>query len=130
MNILTFATGNPNSIFLYKTQIAGIPKLNNQSLMKTFFKIIKITLITIISIILSAFLYFYISNKLFVGSKKEENIKYLSSNKQVVNPGKKDIVFDDAFYSAKVILLGEIHGFADNQKLDKQLFLQLNKKQV
>lgn len=96
--------------------------------MKTFFKIIKITLITIVSIILFICLYLYISNKVFLGSKNEENIKYLSSNKQIIDPTKNDIVFDDAFYAAKVILLGEIHGFADNQKLDKQLLIQLNKK--
>jgi hypothetical protein len=37
-------------------------------------------------------------------------------------------LFDDNFYSSDVFLLGEIHGYADNQKLDKELLFFLNKK--
>lgn len=96
--------------------------------MKKFLKIIKYTFITILSICLLFILYFFISNKLFLESKNEDNITYLTKNNTEITKSINDKLFDDDFYKSKVFLLGEIHGYADNQKLDKELLFFLNKK--
>lgn len=96
--------------------------------MKKFLKIIKFTFITILSICLLFILYFFISNKLFLESKNENNITYLTKNNTEITNSINDKLFDDDFYTSKVFLLGEIHGYADNQKLDKELLFFLNKK--
>lgn len=96
--------------------------------MKKFLKIIKFTFITILSICLLFILYFFISNKLFLESKNEDNITYLTKNNTEITNSINDKLFDDDFYKSKVFLLGEIHGYADNQKLDKELLIFLNKK--
>jgi hypothetical protein len=96
--------------------------------MKKFLKIIKFTFITILSICILFFLYFFISNKIFLESKNEDNITYLTKNNTEITNSINDKLFDDEFYKSKVFLLGEIHGYADNQKLDKELLFFLNKK--
>lgn len=96
--------------------------------MKKFLKIIKFSFITIISICLLFFLYFFVSNKLFLESVNESNVTYLSKNNTETTNTINDKLFDNDFYKSKVFLLGEIHGYADNQKLDKELLFFLNKK--
>ena len=96
--------------------------------MKIFLKIIKFTFITILSICILFFLYFFISNKLFLESKNENNISYLTNNNILITNSINDKLFDDDFYKSQVFLLGEIHGYADNQKLDKELLFFLNLK--
>lgn len=96
--------------------------------MKKILKIIKYTFITILSFCLLFILYFFISNKLFLESKNENNITYLTKNNIEITNSINDKLFDDDFYKSKVFLLGEIHGYADNQKLDKELLFFLNKK--
>lgn len=96
--------------------------------MKKFLKIIKFTFITILSICLLFILYLFISNKLFLESKNENNVTYLTKNNTEITNTINDKLFDDDFYKSKVFLLGEIHGYADNQKLDKELLFFLNKK--
>lgn len=96
--------------------------------MKKFLKIIKFTSITILSICLLFILYFFISNRLFLESKNENNITYLKKNHIEISSSMNDKLFDDDFYKSKVFLLGEIHGYADNQTLDKELLFFLNKK--
>lgn len=96
--------------------------------MKKFLKILKITFITIFSILVLLALYFFISNKVFIGGTNDENMNYLNRNKVVVKDELDGKLFDDNFYQSQVFLLGEIHGFAANQTLDKQLLLFLNKK--
>nr|WP_121272883.1 hypothetical protein [Pedobacter schmidteae] len=96
--------------------------------MKKFLKIIKFTFITVFSICLLFFSYFFISNKLFLESQDENNVAYLTKNKTKITNSIDDKLFDDSFYASKVFLLGEIHGYADNQKLDKDLLFFLNKK--
>lgn len=89
--------------------------------MKKFLKIIKFTFIGILSICLLLLSCFFIGNKLFLGSKNEDNISYLEKNKTQITDSINDELFDDDFYKSQVFLLGEIHGYADNQKLDKEL---------
>lgn len=96
--------------------------------MKKFFKIIKFTFIAIFSVCILFLLYFFISSKLFLESKNDENIAYLRKNNIEVSNSINEKLFDENFYKSKVFLLGEIHGYADNQKLDKELLFFLNKK--
>lgn len=96
--------------------------------MKKFLKVLKFTSITILSICVLFILYFLISNKLFLESKNEDNISYLMKNSTEITNSINDKLFDDDFYQSKVFLLGEIHGYADNQTLDRELLFFLNKK--
>lgn len=96
--------------------------------MKKFLKVIKYTFISLISVVFAFFLYFFISNRLFLESENEENIAYLKNNNACVGDTLDESFFDADFYQSKVFLLGEVHGFADNQKLDKELLFFLNKK--
>ncbi len=96
--------------------------------MKLLLKLIKYTFITILSVCLISILYFVIGNKLFLESKNESNIAYLKKNKTQITNTINDELFDSDFYKSNVFLLGEIHGYADNQKADKEFLFFLNKK--
>ncbi|RXM41621.1 hypothetical protein, partial [Flavobacterium sp. YO64] len=56
------------------------------------------------------------------------NIDYLAKNQVEITQSINEKLFDDDFYKSKVFLLGEIHGYADNQTLDKEMLFFLNKK--
>jgi hypothetical protein len=72
---------------------------------------------------ITCILIFYISSNLFLESKDQTNINYLSKNKiELKNTVIDSTLFDSDFYNSKVFLLGEVHGFAD-QLIDKELFL-------
>jgi hypothetical protein len=96
--------------------------------MKKILKFIKITFISLLSIILLFIAYLYISNKLFLESKDDDNLSYLSKNKVQIGASIDEKLFDDEFYKSQVFLLGEIHGYADNQKIDQEMLFFLNKK--
>lgn len=96
--------------------------------MKKILKFIKITFISLLSIILLFIAYLYISNKLFLESKNDDNISYLSKNNFQIGTSIDEKLFDDEFYKSQVFLLGEIHGYADNQKIDQEMLFFLNKK--
>jgi hypothetical protein len=96
--------------------------------MKKILKFIKITFISLLSIILLFIAYLYISNKLFLESKDDYNISYLSKNNVQIGASIDEKLFDADFYKSQVFLLGEIHGYADNQKIDQEMFFFLNKK--
>jgi hypothetical protein len=96
--------------------------------MKKILKCIKITFISLLSIILLFIAYLYISNKLFLESKDDDNLSYLSKNKVQIGASIDEKLFDDEFYKSQVFLLGEIHGYADNQKIDQEMLFFLNKK--
>jgi len=96
--------------------------------MKKILKIAKITFITLFAVILIFIAYLYISSKIFLESKKKENISYLSKNNVQVSGSIDEKLFDADFYKSQVFLLGEIHGYADNQTIDKEMLFFLNKK--
>lgn len=96
--------------------------------MKKILKFIKITFISLLSIILLFIAYLYISNKLFLESKDDYNISYLSKNNVQIGASIDEKLFDADFYKSQVFLLGEIHGYADNQKIDQEMLFFLNKK--
>ncbi|WP_347218552.1 hypothetical protein [Chryseobacterium sp.] len=96
--------------------------------MAKIFKFIKYFLLTVFTIILISILYLFISNKIFIGGKDSEFTDYLKNNHTVIDKTIDGKLFDDHFYNSQVILLGEIHGFADNQKLDLDFLKFLNQK--
>lgn len=96
--------------------------------MKKAFKFFKYFLLSVFVIILISILYVFISNKIFIGGKDSEFTGYLKNNQVSVNDKIDGKLFDDSFYSSQVILLGEIHGYADNQKLDLDFLKFLNQK--
>ncbi len=96
--------------------------------MKKILKIAKITFITLFTIAIIFVTYLYISNRMFLESKNEENISYLSKNNVQVSGSIDEKLFDADFYKSQVFLLGEIHGYADNQKIDQEMLFFLNKK--
>jgi len=96
--------------------------------MKKFFKILKYAFVSILAVLALAFSYIFISNKIFIGTVNKKNTDYLSLHKVQITDSIPGMLFDDNFYNSDIFLLGEIHGYADNQKLDKELLLYLNKK--
>jgi hypothetical protein len=96
--------------------------------MKLVLKVLKFIFLTILSVILILILYYFVSSKIFLESKNSENINYLKNNKANITNTIDEKLFDSDFYKSNVFLLGEIHGYADNQKLDKELLFFLNKK--
>lgn len=67
---------------------------------------------------------------LAVGGESTQHQVYLQQNKEEIQPGASDNfrLFDEAFYQSKVIMLGEVHGFAMPQELDFELLKHLNQK--
>lgn len=96
--------------------------------MKKVLKFFKYVLLTVLAIILISILYVFVSNKIFIGGKDSEFTDYLKNNHTPMNDKMDSQLFDDNFYNSQVILLGEIHGYADNQKLDLDLLKFLNQK--
>ncbi|SDJ56415.1 hypothetical protein [Chryseobacterium jejuense] len=97
--------------------------------MKKLFKFFKYFLLTVFAIILISILYILISNKIFIGGKDSEFTDYLKNNHITVDDKIDGKLFDDNFYNSQVFLLGEIHGYADNQKLDLNVLKFLNQKE-
>ena len=100
--------------------------------MKKFFKIILIILLSAIVIIAIALLVFTLSNRMFIGGTDETHTSYLNSNKIVIhadNPlgNSKSTVFNHSVYTSKIVLLGETHGYAEVQDIDKALLFHFNK---
>ena len=96
--------------------------------MKKMLRFLKYVLISILSLIVFFCLYFFISNKIFLGGTDDTFVAYLKENKLNVGGEIDPAFFDDDFYHSDIFLLGEIHGFAGNQDMDKKMLLLLNKK--
>lgn len=96
--------------------------------MKKVFKFFKYFLFSVFAIILISILYVFISNKIFIGGKDSELTDYLKNNHTSLHDKIDGKLFDAPFYNSQVILLGEIHGYADNQKLDLDFLKFLNQK--
>lgn len=96
--------------------------------MKKIIKFLKYALLTVLMLIIISILYVFISNKIFLGSQDEKFTDYLKNNQVQISDQMNGKLFDDTFYNSRVILLGEIHGYADNQKLDQYFLKFLNQK--
>ncbi|MDR2147536.1 MAG: hypothetical protein LBE91_13865 [Tannerella sp.] len=99
--------------------------------MKKIFKWIGIVFASLLAIALIAVGIFIVRNKMYIGLPDKKTVEYLNKNKIVLNQNafEKDApLFDNEAYTSDIILLGESHGVADVQSIDKELFLHLNKK--
>ncbi|MGG7551818.1 hypothetical protein ACQ7CX_14460 [Chryseobacterium arthrosphaerae] len=96
--------------------------------MKKIIRFFKYALLSVLTIILLSILYLFISNRIFLGSQDEKFTDYLKNNQVQISDTMDGKLFDDDFYKSQVVLLGEVHGYADNQKLDEYLLKFLNKK--
>jgi hypothetical protein len=94
-------------------------------------KWISILFLSLIAVIVTGFLILTIKNKSFIESSDKQFVEYLNRNKILLDDNTVDNsrhLFDEGTYKSNVILLGESHGLADIQTIDKSLFLHLNKK--
>jgi hypothetical protein len=103
--------------------------------MKRIAKKIRIICISLFLILLLALGVFTIvlkvKNNRFIGQSDKQFVNYLNQNKIVLNQKTYEsgqTLFDDETYKSNVILLGESHGAANVQSIDKEIFLHLNKK--
>jgi hypothetical protein len=99
--------------------------------MRLILKTVKWTVIIFAVVIFGFALWIYIGNKIFIGKSDKVTCSYLDANKLVLNSNLdnySDDFFRSDFFESDVFLLGEIHGFADAQKIDKSLFVYLHQK--
>lgn len=90
-------------------------------------KILKISFFSIVGLLTAVILYVVISNFLFLGFKDQETRSYLAKSKVQIKDSINENLFDEDFYQSQVFLLGEFHGFAANQTLDRELLFFLNR---
>ncbi|MBB4807215.1 hypothetical protein HNP38_002519 [Chryseobacterium defluvii] len=96
--------------------------------MKRIIKILKYLLGFIVASAGITVMYFYISNRIFLGSVDSSCTEYLKKNKLEVDGEISGDFFNRTFFDSDVFLFGEVHGFATNQELDGDLLLFLHKK--
>lgn len=101
--------------------------------MKKFFKIVVRILLGLIVLPIIIFLFIWVTNLIYIGGVDEVNTQYLSKNKveidkNIVDTNPATEIFDSAFYNNNVFFLGENHGYADVQLIDKYMIIHLNKK--
>lgn len=100
-------------------------------IIKKIFKWIGILLLSVLAIILISTIVLIIRNRQFIGTADKLFVDYLKHNKIILNNNAYDTekqLFDEDTYASNLILLGESHGLADVQTIDKFLFLHLNQK--
>ncbi|WP_417888062.1 hypothetical protein [Zunongwangia sp.] len=98
--------------------------------MKKVFKWILIIIAIIGVFIIISSLIIYKKNQSFIGEPDAEFVEYLNQNKKILDSKaylQKDL-FDKNTYKSDIILLGENHGYAVTQKIDKNILIHLNKK--
>ncbi|GHA63496.1 hypothetical protein [Pontibacter akesuensis] len=102
--------------------------------MKKLLRTLAKTLLVLLLLPLVLLLFFWTMNTYYLGGTDAANTTYLTQNKQnlsqqLLSTATADAaLFDSTFYSNQVFLLGENHGFADVQQIDKFMLLHLNKK--
>lgn len=99
--------------------------------MKKLFKWLGFIVATLLLIALIAIGVLTIKNEKFIGVSDKKFVEYLNNNKIVLNQDvfeRNKELFDDKTYKNNVILLGESHGVADVQSIDKNILLHLNEK--
>ncbi|WP_145996372.1 hypothetical protein [Dysgonomonas massiliensis] len=101
--------------------------------MKKLLKIVLYSMLVFICTLLIAIVIFVIRNKIFLGSSKKEFVEYLEVNSQIFdnevfnNCNSPLSVFSEEVYNSTIVLLGETHGYAEVQEVDKMLFIHFNK---
>lgn len=75
------------------------------------------------------FLFFWIKNKSYIGGTDSAAVAYLQQHQEDISDPLSSIeLFDDDFYRNQIFLLGENHGVADVQQVDRTLFTHLHQK--
>ncbi|MCC9165229.1 hypothetical protein [Pontibacter harenae] len=100
--------------------------------MKKTLKVFAKVVLVLVLLPLVVYFYFWIKNINFIGKTDDEAIEYLTHNKQDITLRfKRDELdtrlFDDTFYNSQVFFLGESHGYADVQLVDKYMLMHLNR---
>ncbi|MFD2969567.1 hypothetical protein [Sphingobacterium bambusae] len=95
--------------------------------MRKAFKILGYLLIFLISAVAAFALYMNFSNASFRGDSEKATVTYLRENVADVSQEIDGSLFDSTFFSSDIFLLGEIHGFAENQSLDRKMLTYLHK---
>lgn len=101
--------------------------------MKKVFKIIGGILIVLLAVAIITLVVFKVRNEMYLGSADKDFVEYLDKNRWELD---KHRYFDEAgfdffgddFYKGKVFFLGETHGYAELQTVDKALLFHLNRK--
>ena len=97
--------------------------------MKKVFGWIGKLLLTILIVVVAAFLYFWIKTQIYIGGAQDANVAYLAKHRRSISEATADTdLFDADFYNNQVFLLGENHGTADVQWVDQLLLKHLNRK--
>src|SRR5688572_2861211 len=101
-------------------------------MIKKMIKVIGGIIAVLLLVPLIAFLFLWTKNQIFLEGVEHENLAYLTQNKYTIDRTlaafPESEPFDTEFYNNQVFLLGENHGYADVQLLDKYLLMHLNKK--
>jgi hypothetical protein len=101
-------------------------------MIKKIIKVIGGIIAVLLLLPLIAFLFLWTKNQIFLEGVEHENLVYLTQNKYTIDRAMAAFPevepFDTEFYNNHVFLLGENHGYADAQLLDKYLLMHLNKK--
>ena len=100
--------------------------------MRRTLKLILVSLSFLALVVLFLLTIFWFRNRAFLGNPEEEFMGYLDQNQfdfnsQKLVKGDKLPFFNSDFYQNDIVLLGEIHGYADVQEIDEALFIHLNK---
>ncbi|MFV0331932.1 MAG: hypothetical protein ACK5KL_19245 [Dysgonomonas sp.] len=100
--------------------------------MKKVLKFILILLLVLVVFLAIFAIIIKIKNESFIGSTDKNFVAYLENNKAIFNhktltDGDRQSIFNDNVYDNNIILLGETHGYADVQTIDKALILHFNK---
>lgn len=99
--------------------------------MRKFLRFLVILLIVLFCLFMLLIVAFKVRNALFLGSAEKEYVEYLNRNKKIFDgttffhEGSRD--FFGGREEGKVILLGENHGHAEVQEVDKSLLIYLNR---
>lgn len=99
-------------------------------IIRTVLKWIGILLLSLLVASIIGIAVLLVKNYLFLEPADDHFVEYLNKNKVLLNEeafGTGKQMFDEELYHSKVILLGESHGLADVQTIDKSIFLHLNK---
>ncbi|WP_018476192.1 TraB/GumN family protein [Pontibacter roseus] len=99
--------------------------------MKKTLKRIAVTILLTPFVLLALGFVAYLLYALFsIGGESTRHQVYLRQHMQEIQHGAETSfqLFDQDFYQSKVIMLGEVHGFAAPQELDFQLLQHLNQK--
>ncbi len=93
-----------------------------------FLRFVKYVLLAILGVVLLVTGFIYISSQFFIGSQDQKFKDYLKSYQEEISDKVGGKLFDADFLDSQIFLFGEVHGYADNQRVDQSLLKFLNQK--